>query len=268
MAKQKDEITVEECLEALEHMQEQMRVILPFVPDHLSSQIIMPEIEFKRSLPRSQHKRKRIESIEMADLENDPILKNSQLFLENFKSGAIKRELNKYKNMKKVPPPCKPIRFHSFKIPPFPQITEPNILKEEPPKVISRPKNVFTTKEDAECFLMFTISQVLQLFSQIANAFKLDAAKRRNYPLTGSSQNKYVAECCMQTMRELQTLANGPVNKLLKELTENFTSALPEHSDNLKETDELNYVTSCSYWNTDCISTESNERESAPGDGC
>lgn len=279
-----NKISVTKCLEALAHMQEQMRVILPYLPEHLTSKITLPDLALKTSVSGG-HRRKKHDhggitemfSIkkdmkstesddENTDFENDPILVNSKLFLENFKSGAIKRELKKSKNIHKVLPPCKPIRFHppitrpSFKIPLLQPIEEPNILKEQHPKINLKPKNLFTTKEEAERFMMCSINEIIQLFSQIANAFKSDAVKRMNQPPTAISQKAYVVECCMQTMMELQVLVNGPVKKLRNELTENFIAVLPE----FKSWEDSNYTTSCSYWQKD----SGHQRERATGDGC
>lgn len=280
-------ISVEQCLESLAQMQEQMRKILPYVPDQLSSQITLPALGMKRSLCSSHHRRRQAErsyddrsipstknqttESDDSDFENDPILVNSQLFLENFKSGAIKRELNRSKNkVTNVPPPSKPIKFlpitrKPLKIPNLQLIEEPNLLKEQHPKNKNSPKpmNQFRTKEEAERFMMFIIKEIIQLFSQIANAFKLDAVKGMNYPPTDSSQKAYVVECCMQTMRELQVLVNGPVKKLRNELTGNFITILPQ----FKRLDDSNYITSCSFMNTECVSSDGYQRERAPGDG-
>lgn len=304
-----NKISVEKCLEALAIMHEQMRMILPYVPEHLSSQIRLPllgclplpEVKKytrlmatrknpdgtvtkmfairKNLTSESDVSSDRIVSISGSEsesipknFENDPILKNSQEFLENFKNGAIQRELNRRKS--ELPPPCKPIKFpsitHQTPETPLEKITceEPNILKEQPPDTTTYAKiqksiNLFKSKEEAERFMMFTIKEIIQLFSQIANAFKLDAVKGMNYPPTDISQKEYMLQCCMQTMRELQLLVNGPVKNLRNELTQKFITVLPEYNcvlGNIKKLDD-------SLWQTESFS-DGYHRERAPGDGC
>lgn len=311
-----NKISIETCLEALALMQQQMRVILPYVPEHLSSQIRIPEIGLPRnqvtvSVPPQKKMngytkivaakqnsdgtvtkmfalRKDIKQSDnssnystesnskRSDFKNDPILVNSQIFLENFKSGVLQRELNKNKKKFEVRPPCKPIKFpsitHQTPETPLQHSEEPNILKEQPSDCQPYAKNqksinLFRSKEEAERFMMFTIKEIIQLFSQIANAFKLDAVKRMNYPPTDISQKAYVVECCMQTMRELQVLVNGPVKNLRNELTEKFITVLPELScvfENVKRLDDLNNIT---FLNTESV-LNGYQRERAPGDGC
>lgn len=286
-------ISVEKCLEALAHMQKQMSVILPYVPEHLTSKLIQPNLGLKPSLSgdyqdddvsistETQPNNEAVTEMfslqkdlkcttesdddEDTDFESDPILVNSKLFLENFKSGAIKRELKKTKIINQVMPPYKPIRFSTpmnrpaFTIPILQQMEEPNIIKEQHPEIYLKSKNIFTTKEEAERFMMLNIKEIIHLFSQIANVFKSDAVKRMEYPPTDISQKAYMVGCCMQTMKELNILVNGPVKKLRNELTENFITVLPE----FKWLEESNW----SHLNTDGVSSNCYQRELAPGDG-
>lgn len=246
-------------------------------------------------------------------LEYDPILVDSQQFLENFKSGVYQREFNKlnseplivdsqeflenFKNgllhrpKPEIPPPSKPIHF--IKEDEFLQqhgvvaeiddcqpvkctlakpesCEEPNILKGNDHKSI----NIFKTKEEAERFMMFTIKEIIQLFSQIANAFKSDAVKHVNYSQTDITQKAYVAGCCIRTIKELQVLVNGPVKNLRNELTQKFITVLPQLSyvfENVKRLDDLNSIANCSLAKTldvDVDVTSCKKHERASGDGC